>query len=632
MNYGFNINLNGNVLAVLTQWQSSFGNLSGTIDRFAGMAQSRAQGIAARFRGAFGSATQSVEELRKKMDQLKGKRNLLVDTRHIKAANREIDQLEAKIKHLEGMGVTPGKDKAGGGGGLWGMARGALPALGVAGLIAGAGSFAQAGMDRQQTQVAFEQFVGKEGVKPLMGQMNRFADVTPYSNEDVYGAGRNLLAARVSTGDLNQKMTNIGNLSAVSQKDFGETARAYAMAKQRGVVGNDLLSNQFSGTAVSEQLQKNLGVNGDQLFKMAEQRKVRFSDLDKALSDLSAKGGLYEGGLDKLSATAGGKLSTFMGTMGNKIAEWAASQNSVFGSIFDVGSEFLAKMQPIEDAFGRLIQAFAPLKESFTGLLVSFGLIGDKGLQVQGIIDLIAGTINILATAISVITSPVGQLILLFMGLAKAALLLNAYLFVTNAEGVVPLIATFQKLWAVVLANPFGLAIAALVAVGTALKWAWDNVDGFREGLIKVWEVAKSVFSGISNMWQAFKSGDFEGLKKAFNTSWQEGMAKAEVSIKADRTARAVATKAPAVGNAGGPKATPATDGKKGTDGGVGKAAGLNATTGGTKSTTITINLKSLVEKLEVHAGTVGEGLDDIEDRVIDVMLRVVNSANALNT
>jgi hypothetical protein len=73
-------------------------------------------------------------------------------------------------------------------------------------------------------------------------------------------------------------------------------------------------------------------------------------------------------------------------------------------------------------------------------------------------------------------------------------------------------------------------------------------------------------------------------------------------------------------------------DGKKGGDGGVGKAAGLNATTGGTKSTTITINLGKLIEKVEIVAGSVDGGIDDLESKMVDAMLRVVNSANSMAT
>lgn len=70
------------------------------------------------------------------------------------------------------------------------------------------------------------------------------------------------------------------------------------------------------------------------------------------------------------------------------------------------------------------------------------------------------------------------------------------------------------------LVNPFGLILAGLVTVGTMLKWAYDNVDWFREELIKMWKVAKSIFSGLGAAWDAFKNGDFDGLKKALSASW----------------------------------------------------------------------------------------------------------------
>lgn len=110
-------------------------------------------------------------------------------------------------------------------------------------------------------------------------------------------------------------------------------------------------------------------------------------------------------------------------------------------------------------------------------------------------------------------------------------------------------------------------------------------------------------------------------------------MAKAEVATKADRAARAAMPNVPAtpgVGNGGGLKTTPTPDGKKGGDGGVGKAAGLDATTAVSKSTTITIRLKSLVESgIHLHAATVEDGPADLESKITDTLLRVLNSSKA---
>lgn len=54
--------------------------------------------------GIFRPAVQSVEELRRKMDALKGRRDLMVDTRKIKAANREIEQLQEKDRQARNDG------------------------------------------------------------------------------------------------------------------------------------------------------------------------------------------------------------------------------------------------------------------------------------------------------------------------------------------------------------------------------------------------------------------------------------------------------------------------------------------------------------------------------------------------
>lgn len=48
-------------------------------------------------------------------------------------------------------------------------------------------------------------------------------------------------------------------------------------------------------------------------------------------------------------------------------------------------------------------------------------------------------------------------------------------------------------------ANPIGLIIAAIAALVAAFIWAWNNIDGFKEFFVGIWEAIKDAWSGVSD-------------------------------------------------------------------------------------------------------------------------------------
>ncbi|RIV21374.1 hypothetical protein DYU11_18380 [Fibrisoma montanum] len=595
---------------------------------------------ARRMVGSLASPRQSVDQLNQRLNELTRRRDLMVNTADIARANREIQELERRMDRMRNTGRS---GSSSGSGGFMDWLKPAAGMLVAGGLVSGAMHFAQKGMQREQVGVAFEQFVGKQGIAPMMSQLNTFANVTPYTNDEVYGAGRNLLAAKVGPGELNQKLTNVGNMAAVSQKDFLELTSSYAKIKAKGFADSGELHQEFGGTLLMDQLKKNLGVDGEGLFKMAEKRQIRFADIDKAIADLSAKGGAYEGGLEKLSKTAGGKLSTMLGTFEDKIATWAASENTFLGTVFDFGTSFLSQMQPLEVAFTGLLQAFKPIGDSLFGLAVSLGLVSEQGSGVTGIVSALTTGINLLTTAVEVVASPFGQLVLLFAGALKGAMLFNAGLMALRAQGIVSLATGLQALWAVMLANPITAILVGFVALGTLLKTAYDNVDWFRNAVDRAWLTMKGIFNNIGVVLRAIIMPTPGNLKAAFDVvgkAWNSAGTILETKRQEDKRAQAENErddrKKPykPVAGANSVFANKPFGNTVSSSSSVDKAksSGIQSGVTGAKSTNITINLKSLIEGgVHLHTSTVNEGIDDFEERVKETLIRVLDSANAID-
>ncbi|MEZ0611995.1 tape measure protein [Fibrella sp. WM1] len=614
------------------------GQMDRTRGRFAGL-QSLADRLNNRFSSAFRAAggavarltTQfdrlrntggrSVDSLNIKLDALTKRRNLSVNLSEIRGLNRQIEDAEARMNRLS----TIGRRDAGGGGmlsKLMGAAGGLLPGMGVAGAVAGGVKLAGMGMNREQVKVAFEQFVGKQGVDPLMGQLNKFADVTPYSNEDVYGSARTLLSAKVNPAQLNSVMTQIGNMAAVSQKDFGELSAAYGKIMQKGFIDGGELHQEFGGTALMDQLKKTLKVDGEGLFKMAEKRQIRSADVATAFENLSEKGELYSGGLDKLSQTAGGKWSTFLGTLENKVTEWAEKLNPILSKIFDFGTgllgqidPFLAKLAPLKEVFVNLWQAGEPIRSLFAevghvlySVAERMGLVGENGTGLTGVVNGIV--------MVSRLLSPV-----LWSVYKVVELVGRAFLWVAT-----PMIDGF--VW-------------AAKKVMETVTWLNDHLDTIKATLYGLLGGFKNMFSDIVGILTDISTLNFIGLgarlASSFKEGFQGGMADAEaMQRKADRLVKLSNRRTERNARMGVSNPTGLGEAVGATVGGgkadkqsVGDKAGLSATLGGSKSTTVNIHLEALVKGLTMNVADAKVGVEELKDMVIDELTRILAGAQA---
>ena len=602
----------------------------------------------------FGKEIRSVDSLKGKLDDLTKRRNISIDSHEIKRLNREIVSTEKEMQKLQHMGGGKGGDAGGGmmgkllgGGAIAGQIAGYVTG---AAIIAGAGAAIDSGMKAEQMKMAYGQFAGDQA-EPLYADLNKFANDTAFSNEEILKAGRTMLAAGYKANEVVDMSRTIGNVAAGAGKSYEDMVGAVAKIKQKGFVDGGELHQEFGGTPLMEVLKKNLGVDGEELFKMAEKHQIKYSDLAKAMVDMTSGDGIFAGYLEKDMNTTQGKLSTFLGTIMFKVSQVAEALNPLIKMFLNLGNGILTAMEPVFDAIMNLFKAFGPLFEAIGTLLALFGLGGDGAGALTVIMQLLATAINAVAWVVGLLATAIQFLvdnpIMLFVTSA-ALIIMNLGTIVgwvitligwvsTAFTWIITLAEGFWAFSAAMLACPAVWIVAAIAAIVAGILWLWDNVEGFRHALIKLWEVAKAVFGSIGKAWGALMKGDFAGVGKAFADGIKTGLANADIKIKADRAQRA-AGNAPKVPTAPGvkkpdmPKAPGAGDGKGGKKDGVGKKAGVDATTGGTKSTTITINIKSLVERLNINAGNVRDGVQDMEGQVVDAMLRVANSANSMAT
>ena len=139
----------------------------------------------------------------------------------------------------------------------------------------------------------------------------------------------------------------------------------------------------------------------------------------------------------------------------------------------------------------------------------------------------------------------------------------------------------------------------------------WGHVKGILDRIVGF---MGRIFDPIIQLWNKLTKGSIK--------SYREGAAAGRAAVRERKGDSMVPTlpAAPDLGGSGGGSVAA---------GGGGAMGGIDAVaTGGSRSTSVTINLGSLVESIRFEGG-LSESVDDLERRVAEALLRVLNMAQA---
>ena len=171
--------------------------------------------------------------------------------------------------------------------------------------------------------------------------------------------------------------------------------------------------------------------------------------------------------------------------------------NTLSGSIKELGSAWEALQLSLSDTTGVL-----------TGLIKGLTKVVRFIKNLPGPVKQFIITLALLAAAVGPTILIIGKMITTFikiketMGLISTAVglfrlsigskLVSAFTAVSSfvTGSVMP---ALSSLWGVLMANPIILVIAVIAGLVAAFIWAWNNVDGFKEGCINAFNTVKEV-------------------------------------------------------------------------------------------------------------------------------------------
>jgi tape measure domain-containing protein len=233
--------------------------------------------------------------------------------------------------------------------------------------------FLNIGMDAEQTNVSITTMLGSvEKAKELIADVNSFANVTPFTNSDLFEQTKLLLNFNVAQEKMIPTLKMLGDVSQGNKEKFSSLALAYGQVQSQGkLTGQDLMQLINAGFNPLNELSKLTGRSMQELKEDMSKGAISSDMLTAAFISATSEGGMFHNMLEKGANTAWGKLSTMMGKamyLGENL--YKAIEPAVH-MVLDLGVAFFSSDEALTTfgtSLGLAIGAFAAYK---TGVFLS---------------------------------------------------------------------------------------------------------------------------------------------------------------------------------------------------------------------------------------------------------------------
>lgn len=535
---------------------------------------------------------------------------------------------------------------------------------------------AKLGMDMESTRLKFETLLGSaEAGNKMISNLDAFANKTPFDNADLRQNAELLLNFGIAGNKVLPTLKMIGDVSGGNKEKLNSLTLAFAQVTSTGkLMGQDLLQMINAGFNPLQIISEKTGRSMASLKDDMSKGKIGAEMVEEAFRIATSEGGRFNGMMDKISGSAGGKLSTMLGTLRSKVAAWSESSlTPILGKVFDFGTQFINGFGVVADAVKKLIEPLQPLWMAVSNLISLIFGFTNSTFTASNALSVLTNIINFLAVPIEILALGLTKLIQWLTPLAPVIKYVAiAYGIWTAAQ------------WALniaMMANPIGLIIAAIAALIGGIIYAYNKVSWFRGGIMAIWETMKGFGNAIKNLvvnriqemlegvtgigkalmhffngewkqaWETGKNavgnltglngnaaakfvGEMKGVGKDAANAYHEGAAQAKANknkpgilsqlTNAGASAN-ITTEAGINNQAGIPN--PAGSLPEGLGKGIDTITG-----GGQRQTNITVSFDKLVENFSVHTQNFEQGMDESLDSLKSMLLRVLNSANQMQT
>ena len=503
-------------------------------------------------------------------------------------------------------------------------------------IASGIGAVTKLGMEAETTATAFEVLVGsEEKAAGLLKQLDKFAADTPFNKLQLTQNAQQMMNFGVASDKVMGYLGQLGDISGGNAERFSSLSLVFGQVSASGkLMGQDLLQFINAGFNPLKELQAMTGKSYKELQELMSKGEITFDHVAAAMANATGEGGKFHGMMEKQSQTLGGRWSTTIDTIQQK-------------------------------ALG----LFEKIKEPLGGLLELVNMIIPPIVSVFEILfSIIGGVINFILK----FKTELGYLAVV-VGVATVAFKAKT-IALYGLVGAIKVVTAVTKIWEGVQwllniamnANPIGIVITVIAALVAAVVYCWNKFAGFRAFILTMWDVFKGfgeiikvfvidrfkeILGGLGDLGDALLklfSGDFSGakdsalsgfrklsgvdssvaaarkVKELYTSSWDKNYAEQTAKDKPKDNPDGIVT--PEL--KGSPAALTFGNGTEETGKGKGgKKTAEAITTGGTRNTSINMNISKYFDCINVY---MNDKTDTAElERVI---LQSINRSLAIAT
>lgn len=476
----------------------------------------------------------------------------------------------------------------------------------IVAISTGIGVVARLGMEAEKTATAFRVLAGSEETSTkLLGQLNKYADETVWNRPEITEAAKTMMGFGVSTETVYNDLKMLGDVAMGDKNKLQSLALVFGQISSAGKLqGQDLLQLINAGynplLDISELTGKSIVTLKDEMSKGA----ISADLVRQAFQKATGPGGKFNGMIDQLANTVPGAFDQLKGKASAGLLR-----------LYDI---IQPKLIPAFQTMGKVLGGLFTILEGVLNFLVQYG---------QWLLPVIAAI-----AAYNTVAN-------------TSVMALKAWIVV-------------QKVLNVVMSmNPIGLIVAGVTALIAVVAVCYNKFEGFRAVILTVWDTIKgfagiikdllisriqSLLGAIGKVGEAFSklfSGDFSG---AWNTAKQAGLLFANVEGKQQAFAASKslisgiganyqANKDAAKAALTEPEAAAGTSkGAGATIAGAATPATVanDITTGGTRNTSITLNIGKFWEDINVFPAE-DMDMNTISRKVLEAINRSLEAATS---